>query len=120
VSLNSRPKSLHANSEPRGIDDVAKTHIMSLDSSVPGNERYILYSHDLSTDKVANAIRVKYPALRARIPSPSGKDAFSPPTKFNKSKADKVFGTDWRGWEESVYAIVDDILKYEKAHGIAK
>lgn len=109
-----------ANSEKRDIDDVAKTHIMSLDSSVPGNERYILYSHSLSTDKVANAIRAKYPALRGRVPLPSGKDAFSPPANFNKSKTDKVFGTDWRGWEEPVYAIVEDILRYEKAHGIAK
>lgn len=87
---------------------------------MPGNERYILYSHELSTDKVANAIRAKYSALKTRVPLPSDKDAFLPPTKFDKSKADKAFGTDWGGWEEAVYAIVDDILRYEKEHSFLK
>jgi len=93
--------SYSANVKLRTIDDVAKTHIMSLDPSVPGNERYIIYSHDVSTDKVANAIRAKYPALRTRIPAPTEKDSFSPQTKFDKSKADGVFGTDWRGWKKA-------------------
>jgi hypothetical protein len=93
---------------------------MSLNSSVPGNERYLLYSHDVSTAKIANAIRAKYPALRARIPPPSDKDYFSPPTTFDRSKANKVFGTDWKGWEGAVYDTVDDILRSEKEYGIAK
>jgi hypothetical protein len=101
----------------RSIDDVAKTHLHSLDPSVPGNERYIIYSHSVSTDMVANAIRAKYPALRSRIPVPSEKDTLSPPTKFDKTKADRVFGTDWSGWEDAVFAVVDDILRYEKEHG---
>lgn len=92
---------------------------MSLNLSVPGNERYILFSHNVTTDKVANAIRAKYPTLKARIPPPTGRDSFSPPTKFDKSKADKVFGTNWRGWEDAVFEIVDDILRSEKEHGDA-
>lgn len=93
---------------------------MSLNPSVPGNERYIIYSHDVSMDKFAKAIRERYPALRARVPPPSDIDSWSPPTKFDKSKADKVFGTNWRGWEEALYDLVDDILRSEKEQGIAK
>lgn len=110
-----------ANPGPRNIDDVAKSHIGSLNLSlVPGNERYILYSHNLNTGNVANAIRTKYPHLEARIPLPSEKDKFSSPTRFDISKANKVFGTNWDRWEDAVFAIVDDILRSEKEQGISK
>lgn len=94
---------------------------MSLDSSsVPGNKRYLLYSHNVGADKIANAIRAKYPSLKARIPQPDEKVASSTLTKFDNSKANEVFGTDWSRWEEAVFAIVDDILRYEKEQSIAK
>lgn len=110
---------IHADSESRDIDDVAKTHVKSLDASVPGNERYLTWSHNVSANKIANVIRAKYPSLRARVPLPEGDDQAPPSAKFDKSKADKVFGTDWKSLEESVYAVVDDILRYEEAQGVA-
>jgi hypothetical protein len=81
---------------------------------------FILYAHNVTTDKFANAIRAKYPELRTRVPQPSAANTWTPPTKFDKSKADKVFGTDWRAWEDAPYDVVDDIIKSEKEYGVAK
>lgn len=106
-----------ANLESRDIDDVAKVHIKALDSSVPGNTRYIMYSHNISANQIARAIRAKYPSLKARIPIPRSDDAAPATAKFDKSKADGVFGASWRGLEQSVYAVVDDILRYEETQG---
>jgi hypothetical protein len=98
---------------PRDVEDVAKTHVLALDPKVPGNERYLYHAKELlQGDAVANFIREKYPQLRDRVPA-GDKNATIPPNliKTDISKFEAVFGAEWKGWEASVTAVVDDILK---------
>lgn len=103
---------------PRDVDDVARTHVKSLEvSSVLGNKRYLLVGDKISAAEVVNKIRAKYPALQSRVPAPEKEETVSNEgAKFDSSRADKVFGTSWvSGWD-SIVAVVDDILAYDAAH----
>ncbi|OCL10050.1 NAD(P)-binding protein [Glonium stellatum] len=99
------------------VDDVARVHIKALDPSVPGNERYLLHSGLLHLNEYANRLREKYPELRDRI-APGKEDEGFPEqmSKFDVSKMEKVFGTQWVDGFESVEAIVKDALAYEATH----
>ncbi|KAF1991988.1 NAD(P)-binding protein [Aulographum hederae CBS 113979] len=97
------------------VDDVAAIHIKALDSSkVPGNERYLFFDGVVSSNEAANKIREAYPQLRDRVPE-GGEGKGLPPTlaQFDISKAEKVFGNQWKGWWKTVDASVKDILEYE-------
>lgn len=104
-----------ANSGYRDVEDVAATHLMALDPKVKGNERYLFHANGaLLGDTVTNFIREKYPQLRSRVPK--GAEGASLPPNFLKtdiSKSEDMFGTDWRGWEEGVVDIVEDLLRSE-------
>lgn len=102
----------------RDVDDVARTHVQSLQTSaVPGNMRYLLVGDEVSAAQVANKLRVKYPALQSRIPD-GGKEEVKSKTgaKYDVSRSDKVFGSNWVSWWDSVVATVEDILAYEAVH----
>ena len=99
----------------RDIDDVATVHLKSLDlDKTPGNERYLFYGGKVSARWVANEIRAKYPSLTERVPEGGEGDGFPVPMmKCDTEAADRVFGSQWKGWWESVDASVKDILTYE-------
>jgi hypothetical protein len=82
---------------------------------VKGNERYLYHTRgEMFGDTVANFIREKYPQLKSRVPA--GGEGASLPENFLKtdiSKFEAAFGTEWRGWEESVVDIVEDLLRFE-------
>lgn len=63
-------------------------------------------------DTVANFIRERYPQLRSRVPV--GAVEASLPAEFLRtdiSKFEAAFGMKWRGWEEGVIDIVEDLLR---------
>jgi NADPH-dependent methylglyoxal reductase len=98
------------------VDDVASIHIKALAPSVPGNERYLFHAKGLMVgDSVANFAREKYPQLKSRVPE-GAVDASAPPNlvKTDISKANAVFGYQWKDWRESVSSMVDDILAAER------
>jgi len=101
------------------VDDVARTHVKSLEmSAVPGNARYLLIAGKVSTGELANKLRAKYPALQSRIPAATVEEnaGVDSGAKFDVSRAAKVFGSDWVSWWDSAVATVEDILAYEAAH----
>lgn len=108
-------QSSHANGGYRDVEDVAATHLIALDPKVKGNERYLYHAKGvLLGDAVANFIRERYPQLRGRVPA--GAKGASLPDGFLKtdiSKFEDAFGTEWKGWEEGVVDIVEDLLRFE-------
>jgi hypothetical protein len=88
---------------------------MALSPKVKGNERYLYHTRgEMFGDTVANFIREKYPQLRSRVPA--GAEGASLPEGFLKtdiSKFEAAFGTEWKGWEEGVVDIVEDLLRFE-------
>ena len=69
----------------------------------------------MSTNRVANQLRAKYPELRDRIPA--GPEEYGFPftlAKLEISKTEKVFGSDWKSPFESAEAAVLDIVRLEK------
>ncbi|PQE19026.1 hypothetical protein CJF32_00010448 [Rutstroemia sp. NJR-2017a WRK4] len=99
------------------VDDVAAVHVKSLKESTPGNQRYVFHiGEPLTAAAVAQKIREEYPQLKDRVPAPKPGSDVVPDSlsRFDTSKSDAVFGTEWKDWWESVKATVDDILKYEK------
>jgi hypothetical protein len=98
----------------RDVEDVATHHIMSLDPKVvPGNERYVIRSRDLmSAPRLAKKIREKYPELKDRVPEGGDQDGWPTPlARSDVSKAEKVFGSNWKSAWESVEAMVKDVIK---------
>lgn len=104
----------------RDIEDVAHVHIKSLDASaVPGNQRYLFAAREkIVANRLADKIRAELPHLRERVPKGKEGDGL-PPTlvKLDTSRADKVFGTQWKGWWESAMATIEDLLAYEGKYG---
>lgn len=93
---------------------MARIHIKSLDFSIPGNERYLFHAAKISANRVTDHIRQSFPELRSRVPAGGEGDGW--PVQMAKtdiSKAQKVFGTDWKGWQESVETTVRGILAFE-------
>jgi NADPH-dependent methylglyoxal reductase len=98
----------------RDVEDVAIHHLKSLDlEKVPGNERYLIRSRELmSAPRLAKKLREKYPQLKNRIPEGGDYDDWKEPiTEVDVSKAEKVFGHQWKGAWESAEAVFDDIVK---------
>lgn len=69
--------------------------------------------------QLANKLRAKYPKLQSRIPAGSKEEPW-PKTmaKYDISRSEKVFGSNWVSWWDSTRATVDDILAYEAAHPV--
>ena len=67
--------------------------------------------------QLANKLRANYPKLQSRVPA-GGEEKAWPKTmaKFDISRSDKVFGSNWVSWWDSAKATVEDILAYEAAH----
>lgn len=86
---------------------------MALSPKVKGNERYLYHARgEMFGNTVANFIREKYPQLQSRVPAGAGGARL--PEGFlrtNITKFEAAFGTEWRGWEEGVVNIVEDLLK---------
>lgn len=98
------------------VDDVADIHIRSLSTTVEGNKRYLFHAPELLlSGPAANHVRDVFPQLRSRVPAGDA-NATAPPTltRFDISRAEKTFGTNWKGWRESLVAAVDSIIKHEK------
>ncbi|KAF2844376.1 hypothetical protein T440DRAFT_559659 [Plenodomus tracheiphilus IPT5] len=104
-------------------DDVAQTHVVSLDrKKVPGNERYILTSQEiLDLRSIAADLRAQYPELAKRIPElqkssePRRADGFA---KVDTSKAEAVFGNQWKSHYDSVKEAVLDVVNWEKENDV--
>ncbi|KAF2678606.1 NAD(P)-binding protein [Lentithecium fluviatile CBS 122367] len=100
-------------------DDVAGTHILSLDrEKVPGNRRYLLtHPETVNLRAVAAKLRREHPELAGRLPDLPEEDsvwAKEKLVKIDTSKADAVFGTQWTDAYESIKAIVFDVLRWEE------
>lgn len=105
--------------ELRDTDDVARAHILSLDrSKVPGNERYVLASSELlDLRAIANRLRKENPEWASRIPEMEELPSSHLQGKFatiDTSKADGVFGTDWKSAFDSVKETVANVIRWEK------
>ncbi|KAM3070404.1 hypothetical protein ACMFMG_010231 [Clarireedia jacksonii] len=99
------------------VDDVATIHVKALRDTTPGNQRYVFHIREpVTAAAVAQKIREEYPQLRDRVPAPKpGSDVLPESmSRFDTSKSDAVFGTEWKDWWKSAKATVDDIVKYEK------
>jgi NADPH-dependent methylglyoxal reductase len=84
---------------------------------VPGNERYLVASPErLDLRKVVNVLRGEDPEIAQRIPAfeATGVDIAAKIVRVDTSKADKVFGTEWKGAVESVRAVAKDVLNLER------
>jgi NADPH-dependent methylglyoxal reductase len=103
------------------VEDVAAIHLTSLDmAKVPGNERYLFHAGLLSGNWIANKVRETYPELKDRVPAGGEGDGFPDPmAKFDISRFEKVFGSEWMGWWESANGTIKDILEYEKNGSVA-
>lgn len=112
-----------ADTETRDTDDVARTHILSLDrSKVPGNERYLIASSEpFDLRVIANKLRKEKPEWASRLPEvevlPTSRLQGKLAT-INTTKADKVFGSDWKSAYESVKETVADVIEWEKKNAV--
>jgi len=95
---------------------VAAVHVKSLSPSVPGNERYLFHAQGiLLGDAVANFVRDSVPELKDRVPA-GREDAQVPSSilKTDTSKAEKVFGSEWKSWQDTVLEMSKDVLQFER------
>lgn len=103
------------NNSIRDVEDVASIHVKSLDLKVPGNERYLFYSHyPQDSSEIAKKVREEYPQLRNRVPEAKERAESPVKVKVDTAKSNKVFPGPWKDWWESAKDTVDDIVKFEK------
>jgi nucleoside-diphosphate-sugar epimerase len=101
-------------------DDVARTHIESLDRvKVPGNQRYLVVCPEpRSIRDFAVKFRAEHPELAHRVADlPRLEIGHSAPCKLDVSKGNKAFGGQWNDWYESTSKIIFDVLAWEKKNG---
>ena len=109
----------------RDTDDVARTHVLSLDAEkVPGNRRYLLASPEVVDLRSVNAkMREEYPGLRERLSDVKiDEEGFETRkaklAKIDTSKSDCVFGTGWKSAYDSIKEIVLDAARWEGENGV--
>lgn len=87
---------------------------------MPGNERYLFHSREpLYLPAIAARARVEFPELRAHLPQPSslatGQSQESvwpePLAKTDVSKAERVFGYEWKSPWASVKETIQDLVR---------
>ena len=83
----------------KDVDNITNIHVKLIDLSPPGYSRYIFHAGKISVNWVVNKVRAKYPDLRSRVPDGGkGDDWPVPMAKYDLSKSDEVFSTNWKGW----------------------
>lgn len=107
----------------RDTDDVAHCHILALDThNVRGNERYLVAAPGiLDIRKIINQLRGEISEIKERVPALKEvdiKDIESKLVKLDTSKADKVFGREWKSGYDSIKATAEDVLGWEKKNGV--
>ncbi|KIW45659.1 uncharacterized protein PV06_04031 [Exophiala oligosperma] len=105
------------------VQDVAKVHVKALSSDVPGNERYTFHhtKEFMSSNAAAKIIREDFPQLQNRVVKPDDDAAGTGPeglhpdlVKSDASKAEKVFGNQWKSARQSIKETVEDIITFEE------
>ena len=104
----------------RDTDDVARVHVLSLDSDkVPGNRRYLLASDEIvDLRRVASRMKEEYPELAGRLPDVEVDDEGYQGRKamlaqIDTSASDAVFGREWKSAYDSIKEIVLDVARWE-------
>jgi nucleoside-diphosphate-sugar epimerase len=100
------------------VDDVAKAHIDSLKSSVPGNKDYILSSDvpdGINWLETENAIKTQFPeAVENGILKLEGKLALRP-WRLDTRETEEAFGWKAISFEETVKDLVEQYLRFVEA-----
>jgi nucleoside-diphosphate-sugar epimerase len=85
------------------VDDVAVAHVKALDASVAGNQGYVL-STPTRWEDVFDIVKRDYPAL----PGNGKIETFE--LNFDAKKSEKVFGFQFKSFEEQVKSVVNHFL----------
>lgn len=104
------------------LNDVAKLHVLGLDSKIPGNRHYITNSGGLdgtTFNDVKNIVAEKYPEEVAKGLLPNNGDFPTMKVKVDASKTEEVFGFKFAGVETQVTELVDAYLELLKKEGAA-
>jgi nucleoside-diphosphate-sugar epimerase len=91
-------------------DDVARVHVQTLDSQIPGNQSYIL-SQDTNWDDVRSIVDAEFPeAVKARILPNSGQSE-THELIIDASLTEKIFDFQHVGLYEQVQSVVGHYLE---------
>lgn len=103
------------------VDDVARVHVLALDSKVKGGQNFRMISGGVAGNKWADSIEIvkkRFPEAvqDGRLPA----DATQPTKKLlvDTSRTEKVLGIKFRSYEEQVVSVTEHYLELlEKAGG---
>jgi len=91
-------------------DDVARTHVQSLDPQIPGNTSYIL-SQPTRWNDARDIIRRAFPEAVEKRRLPNTGSAMNIDITFDSSLTEKTFGFKHIGFEEQVKSVVGHFLE---------
>ncbi len=94
------------------VDDVAKLHVLSLDSKIPGNRNYML-CQDNKWSEVKGIVEKWFPAAVEKGILPCGGRQDTKPTRYDDSETDRVFGDKWLSFEDQVRSVIQSYLDAE-------
>jgi nucleoside-diphosphate-sugar epimerase len=100
------------------IDDVAKAHVLVLNSSVPGNTNYLLHSGGLEGSIWGDAIDIVAKNYPEAIPAgllPNNGLMKTLKLSIDGSKAEKILGIKFLSYEEQVKSVVGHYLELQAA-----
>jgi nucleoside-diphosphate-sugar epimerase len=108
IVLGRRPSSITGASVH--LEDVARSHVQALDSTIPGNRSYIL-SQSTRWDDVKRIVETNFPgAVDTRVLPKCG-TASTHEIEFDASLTEEVFGFTHLGFEEQVKSVVAHYLE---------
>lgn len=104
------------------VADAAKAHVLALaapPSKTP--KRLIVNGGSVTWKHAAQYLAESRPDLKDRLPVITGDEKVPEVwAKFDTSSAERLIGLkDYINWKETISSTVDDILKREKAFGVA-
>lgn len=99
------------------VDDVAKMHVLSLDTKIKGGQDFLASAHPLDGIQWADAfdiVKKHYPEECEAGIFKVGEDVPRPPTSISRvdnSRAKEAFGLNFKTFEEQVTSVADHFLE---------
>ena len=97
---------------PVHVEDVATMHVQALDPSIPGNEDYLACGTNVQWTQTTDIVKKHFPKECEAGILKVDKCLITAPLKVSNAKAKKVFGIEFKSFEEQICDVVGQYLGF--------
>ena len=98
------------------VQDIAKAHVLALDSAAASNQRIIISAGLLGTQRIADVLRATVPDAAERVPRGQPGTDNLPVNNYtiDNTKSKEILGLEYRSAEETFGDLGKQLLEIEK------